>query len=275
VDFVVTVSPPEWTMTADEERRQQGLNADALRRFLDRIEAALQPPRRAKVSEDRDLDEHEWELFLKESDARAERYGELLDKHRDHPDADTIVAREMGWTKLADALRNEPSAGPADTDADAGWDVPEFEDEEEAPDPALEGKTWVRTKNGYLTHPLPHRCQELGIRLFHDGKALEQDGRLTDDFREFTFKIQCTSAKLAGALNSISRGFPFDSGFMAATIKRALALLNEALGALARVEAGGLIPEKTAAYREEAFAIRAAMLEALEAARRGDLPGSV
>ena len=57
--------------------------------------------------------------------------------------------------------------------------------------------------------------------------------------------------------------------------KRALALLNEALGALARVEAGGLIPEKTAAYREEAFAIRAAMLEALEAARRGDLPGSV
>ena len=49
-------------------------------------------------------DEVRYEQFLRESDALTERYGRLLEKYKDHPDSERIIAREMGWRWLEEAL---------------------------------------------------------------------------------------------------------------------------------------------------------------------------
>jgi hypothetical protein len=43
--------------------------------------------------------EDQWERFMKESDVRSARYGELLETLMDHPERDEIIAREMGWDR--------------------------------------------------------------------------------------------------------------------------------------------------------------------------------
>ena len=53
-------------MTEEEERRQRELNAEAMRRFMNRLEAALRPDEPVEVPEDRDMDEFEWERFLQQ-----------------------------------------------------------------------------------------------------------------------------------------------------------------------------------------------------------------
>ena len=43
--------------------------------------------------------EAKWEQFMRESDARSARYGELLETLMDHPDRDAIIEKEMGWDR--------------------------------------------------------------------------------------------------------------------------------------------------------------------------------
>lgn len=51
--------------------------------------------------------EAQWERFMEHSDMRSARFGELLETFMDDPDRDRIVAREMGWTWLEEALDEE------------------------------------------------------------------------------------------------------------------------------------------------------------------------
>jgi hypothetical protein len=84
--------------------------------------------------------EEEWLEDMKRNDARADRFGELLETFMDHPDRDQIVAREMGWNELADDLTAAEEQGvdlealPADDDDD-GEDVDD-------PFAADEGEDW-------------------------------------------------------------------------------------------------------------------------------------
>ena len=41
--------------------------------------------------------EEQWEQFMRQSDVRTAKYGELLETLKDHPDQDAIIDREMGW----------------------------------------------------------------------------------------------------------------------------------------------------------------------------------
>lgn len=43
------------------------------------------------------MTEEQWEALMRQSDARAARYGELLDTLMDEPDRDEIIDKEMGW----------------------------------------------------------------------------------------------------------------------------------------------------------------------------------
>lgn len=72
-------------------------------------------------SDERPWTEEQWEKFMKESDARAARFGELLETLIDHPDRDVVVAREMGWNDFADALE-EHKRQEAEGDEDKGGD---------------------------------------------------------------------------------------------------------------------------------------------------------
>lgn len=42
-------------------------------------------------------DEYQWERFLQQQDRNTEKYFGLLEKYIDHPDRDSLIAREMGW----------------------------------------------------------------------------------------------------------------------------------------------------------------------------------
>jgi hypothetical protein len=81
--------------------------------------------------DDRPMTEAEWEKMMKESDLRAARFGELLETLMDHPDREQLVAREMGWDDLADALAEKEAAekaGLTDDESDDDDDRPDFDD---------------------------------------------------------------------------------------------------------------------------------------------------
>ncbi len=48
--------------------------------------------------EDGDWDEEDWERFLQKADVRTAKYLELYETLHNHPDCDTLIAKEMGWS---------------------------------------------------------------------------------------------------------------------------------------------------------------------------------
>jgi hypothetical protein len=61
--------------------------------------------------DERPWDEEKWEAFMRESDLRSARYGEILETVMDDPDRDRIIAKEMGWDWLSEALDEREAAG--------------------------------------------------------------------------------------------------------------------------------------------------------------------
>jgi len=96
-----------------------------------------------------------------------------------------------------------------------------------------------------------HQCEELGPASADD-----------EDLAELLGEYQITSAKIAGALNSLAYGRETTSGaFVVACLKRALNHLHAALAALEKVAPKHLLPsESISSIRSELFAIREEML---------------
>ena len=187
----------------------------------------------------------------------------------DHPDRERIVAKEMGWNHIIEALDARESSKSAVNDwQDSVYDELEDDLQEPEPDPNTEGVDWIRTENGRIAHPLQHRCFELGIKIFNDAKQLGLLGpeikKPVDSVALMKFKIHCASAKLAGALNSLAFGHMFEPGFIVANLKRALTLVNEALGAIAQVEKEGAMTDFIPEYRRETFEIRSGIIDLIE-----------
>ena len=268
-DYELEVSLPEWEMTEEDERRQREINAEGMQRFLNRLESALRDGPPVEVPEEREMDEFEWERFLKESDARTERYGELLDKFKDHPDQERIVARHMGWDWLDEALSESPENTPEskkDAAEPEAWDIPDLDEmSEPEPNPETEGVDWIRTEGGFVKHPLQHRCHELGMRMFFDAKERGLDNPFSEDadpdVADMVFYVQRTAVKMAGALSSIATGFSMPDGFVVATLKRAMGFLHEALGKMDKVESRKLLADKIPEYREELLQIRSDLID--------------
>ena len=89
------------------------------------------------VDDDRPWDEERWEAFMRESDLRAARFGEILETVRDEPDRDRIVAKEMGWTWIEEALDEQEAAraaGEAGGGEEEEWDKGEDADVDDEAD---------------------------------------------------------------------------------------------------------------------------------------------
>jgi hypothetical protein len=285
-DYKLTISPPAWRLTPEEEKSRAQEAAAGFNGFIQRLSDALaskkhQPP------ENKEWDEFDYEKFMRECDARTDKYGELLDKYMDHPDRDRIIAREMGWTWLEEALdakkENEeassvapatPAAGDlkpsADDssegdDADKGFDFPDDIPELE-PNPATEGVDWVRGKDGYICHPLCLRTLEGSLALWHKLEELGLDKTEDDDLCSLLGEYQTTSAKLAGALDGLAYDRDLSDGpFIVACLKRALSHLQKAQGALEKVAPKNLLPaDMIPPLRAELFAVREEILRLME-----------
>jgi hypothetical protein len=72
-------------------------------------------------------DEQRWETFMRESDLRSARFGEIFETVMDDPNRDRIIAREMGWDWLEEALDEQEAAR-------AAGELDEDEDEFKEPD---------------------------------------------------------------------------------------------------------------------------------------------
>jgi len=267
-DYRLQISEPAWRYTPEEIAERQR-----------RIEEEETPFAIAitRDGETQEWDEIRYEQFLRESDARTERYGRLLEKYKDHPDSERTIAREMGWTWIEEALEQkeqeqeheqekEPQAPEADFDT---VDEDEFEediedDELPLPDPMREGIDWVRDERGRISHPIKKRAGDALHLLLDELKAVGHSPEEKDEqLAEFVSGFMILNAKLAGALGGLTRGDDFlEPGLVIAWLKRILEILNKTIAAADTVREKRFLPEERFAYyRRELFVIREKILE--------------
>lgn len=264
-DYELTISPPEWRLTTTEDEERARDAAAGMAGFMGRLTEAIEQQQRGqKDPETEEWDEHDYEKFLKESDARTTKYGELLDKYGDSDEAEEKIAKEMGWHKELtpeEEAKQREWIEEMNAAAEAALNEPEPE-----PNPAREGIDWVRTKDGDLAHPLQHRCFESAMKTWHAIKKLGEGKFEDEDVGEFIFQWQTTGAKLAGALNGIAqdRHMP-DAGFTVACLKRALNHLHQSQAGLEKVAERKALPAKLVAEaRRELFELREGVLKLMD-----------
>ena len=264
-DYTIDVSPPKWTLSSKEEEEQIAASHEAIRDWLDRMEQERHPefeeePADFDPEKEKPLDEFGYEKFMRESDARTDKYMELLDKYEGHPDREKIVAREMGWEWLEEALEaDERGALPPRENVE----VPPLE-----PNPETEGVDWIRDKDGHIHHPLTKRAFERAMAMWHfcdDHDLLGDTG--DSDLHEMVFQFQTTGAKLAGALDSLAYRDEDEreGGFIVAALKRALNYLHKSIAAAEKVSGKNLLPrERLERFRAELFEIREEILTLMQ-----------
>ena len=266
-DYIINVSPPAWTLSREEEQQQIETSHDALRDWLDRLDGAdqYQQPNSFDPDEEKPLDEFGYEKLMRESDVKTDKYMELLEKYDGHLDQERIVAREMGWTWLEEALEADERGALPEREP---MEVPEL-----VPNPATEGIDWIRDEDGDIHHPLQKRAFETAMEMWHfcdDNNLLGEEGDA--DVREMIFEAQTLGAKLAGALNGL--GYEEDTrdgGFVVATLKRALIYLHKSLAAADKVAEKKLLPnERLERFRIDLFEIREEMLRLMQRFRDGE-----
>lgn len=263
-DYELTISPPEWRLSpAEEEQRAKDAEA-AWSGFVARLDAALERQKRGQKDPDAEWDEHDYEKFLKESDARTDKYMELQEKYGDSDEAEARIAQEMGWVRELteeEAEEEERRIEEINRACEEALDEPEPE-----PDPLTEGKDWIRTEDGDIRHPLQHRAFERAMKLWHECDELGLKNSEEDELHEFVFEFQTASVKLAGALDGLAHGRdPRDAAFTVAYLKRALDHLHKSQAGLEAIAPKKLLPDATVvAARKELFEIRQAILELMD-----------
>ena len=263
-DYALTVSAPEWRMTPAEEEARAGQAAAAMDDFMKQLNENIEQHQRGQKPRDESWDEHDYEKFLRECDARTDKYMELLDKYGDSDEAEAQIAKEMGWEReLTPEEAEEESRRIEEMNAASAEALNEPEPE---PDPHREGIDWIRAENGELCHPLQHRCSESAVKFWRLADQLGLDKIEDKDLEQFIGEFQTTGAKLAGALDGIARGEGFaDSAFTVAYLKRALDHLHKSQAGLEAVAPKKLLPETMVAEaRKELFDLREGILRLMD-----------
>ena len=257
-DYDLTISVPEWRMTAKEDKERAEQAAEGMAGFMAKLGEAIEQQRRGQKDPEEEWDEHDYERFMKECDARTDKYGELLDKYGDSGEADAKIAKEMGWDDAGDKTGD---GGMSVEETNAICEEAANEPPRE-PDPSRRGIDWVRNENGDLRHPLQFRCFESVCAFRGRIVALGVDPMADKDLEQFILEFQTTGAKLAGALNGIARGAPcHDRAFTVAYLKRALDHLHKAQAGLEETAPKQLLPEPLVQEaRTELFEIREGIL---------------
>ena len=243
-DAEIDVTLPKWKMSRDEEKEQMQNNAQNMTSFLDKLVEAKLPVRKPKMDEE-EVDEFEWELFMKESDAKSEKYGELLEKYIDHPDRDKIINEQMGWNFDESKIVE-------------GWSEKLEVEEEVYPDDIFD-----REK-----HPLVKRMGDLWFTIheYVDGYPLdhaddEATGILVADL---IFNIQCASAKSSSVLSYAD----FENGMIIAKLKRAITYIHEAINIAGNEKVGRALKDIIEPTQAELFVIREKMIKIMDKLRK-------
>jgi len=217
--YEIRVSEPAWRMSGKEEAHQREANAEAMQLFLDRVTGTPDAREEAAYNGTPE-DEFEWELFLRASDRRATKLGELFEKYHDSPDFDRLIARAMGWTEIAEMLEAEPEEDSEEDEVIATGASSESD--------VIEGEADT------LRHPLVTRLLERSVTLM---KLVR--GKCDPDLEVMVAGFTAVGPKVAGALGSAMPDGESDvalNGLVVAKLKRALGQLSRALNAASRLK---------------------------------------
>lgn len=185
-------------------------------------------------------DEYQWERFLQQQDQNTEKYFGLLEKYLDHPERDSIIAREMGWDSH-------------DEEEEANWEeiagnFCQEELEEQTVDACEDGEFEEFSKS-----PIYQDTLKLHTWINHwmDREASVKDH--PEAIRLATRSAVC-GAKLAAALC----GDEFtELGMTIAYLKRGLKAANDALDASAKLhEAEKMTARQRGALNRLLFRVR-------------------
>jgi len=261
-DFELNISAPEWRMTPEQDAARAEQAAGGMSDFMGKLTEAVEQHQRGQKDAEQPWNEFDYEKFMKECDARAEKHMELLDKYGDSEEAEAKIAREMGWEReLTEEEAEEERRRIEEINAACAAAL-----NEPGPDPHREGIDWVRAADGDLRHPLQHRCFESAMKFWHQADEQDLDKTMDKDLEQFIFEFQTAGAKLAGALNSMARGEDFtEAAFTVARLKRALDHLHKSQAGLEAVAPKQLLPEATVTEaRKELFEIREGILRLMD-----------
>jgi hypothetical protein len=264
-DYELQISAPEWRMTREDED-EQALQAErGMQDFLGKLSQAIEEHQKGRKDPEEPWDEFDYEKFFKESDARTDKYGELLDKFGHSEEAHEKIDREMGWSQ-DDMTEEEVAEEQRRIEELNAICEQALNEPEPEPDPTREGIDWIRTEDGDLHHPLQHRCFESSLGLRERLQNIGLKDCKDSDLEEFIFEFQTTGAKLAGALGCIARGdYRPEGAFTVAYLKRALDHLHKAQASLETVAPKKLLPtEFLAEARQELFEIREGILRLMD-----------
>ena len=269
-DFELTISAPEWRLSPEEEEQRREQAANGMTDFMSQLTEAIDQHKRGQKDPEEEWDEHDYEKFFKESDARTDKYMELLEKYGDSEEAEKKIAEEMGWNRRSEE-------GDKDEDEGDRMSVEEMNAicEEAAtaprpdPDPTREGIDWIRDEHGELRHPVQHRCTESAHEFRERAEALGFEKTEDKDLGDFLFEFQTTGVKLAGALGPIAGGeHEPDAGFTVAYLKRALDHLHKSNAGLEAVATRKVLAEDyIKAARRELLEIRQEILRLMDELR--------
>lgn len=263
-DYQLDISAPEWRMTPEEDAQRARDAAAGMNWFMQQLTEAIDKRKRGQKDPEAEWDEHDYEKFLKESDARTDKYMELLDKYGDSEEAEEKIAKEMGWLRELTPEEAEEEDRRIEEMNRACEEA--LNDPPPEPEPHREGVDWIRIADGDIRHPLQNRCSESAMKFWKQADTLGLDKFADKDLEQFIFEFQTTGAKLAGALNGIAqnRGFP-NEAFTVACLKRALDHLHKSQAGLESVVPKKLLPEKMIAEaRQELFEIREGILKLMD-----------
>jgi PAS domain-containing protein len=262
--YELTISAPEWRLTPAEEKQRANDAEAGWEMFSKQLNDALEKQKRDPKDPEAEWDEHDYEKLLRESDARTDKYMELLDKYGDSDEAEEKIAKEMGWLReLTEEEAEEENRRIEEMNAACEEALNEPPPE---PEPHREGIDWIRTTDGDIRHPLQHRCFESAMKFWHQTDKLGLKKPEDDYLQQFIFEFQTTGAKLAGALNGIAqdRGI-VNPAFTVACLKRALDHLHKSQAGLEAVASKKLLPEKMVSEaRKELFEIREGILKLMD-----------
>ncbi|HVF70085.1 MAG TPA: hypothetical protein VM940_00570 [Chthoniobacterales bacterium] len=203
-DYELAISGPDWKMSpAEEGERARGV-ALAMQEFMTRLTGAIEQHERGQKAPDELWDEYDYERLLRESDARTDKYMELVDKYGDSDDAEAKIAREMGWDRELDEDKAEEERQNVEELNRACEEA--LHEPPPEPEAHREGIDWIRTANGDLRHPVHHRCFESAIRFWHEAEALGLQKLDDEDLETFLFEFQTTSVKLGGGVKRFCPG---------------------------------------------------------------------
>jgi len=258
-DYDLVISTPEWRMTPEEEAERAQQAAESMVDFTQMLTDEVEKHHRGQKDPEQPWDEQDYEKFLRECDARTDKYGELLDKYGDSEEAEEKIAEEMGWNRPDDDERLSLEEINALCEGATNEPPPE-------PDPLTEGINWMRAGDGEIRHPLQHRCHESATKFQRLVGGLGLDSAADLDLDQFIFEFQITGAKLAGALSSLAREADLvDPAFTVAYLKRALGHLHQSQAGLEAVAQKTLLPPgMIAEARRELFEIREEILRLMD-----------